>query len=193
MANFSAVIGDQYVVPHETQLTIQKKEMSLHDGNFTITDAKGKSLFHLTDKTVSLHDKKTLYDAENKPVVSLQKKTFTMHNTFEVYAGDTDHKLFSLKKANIIGGVETYEVFVEGSPGNKADYVVKGNFAERDYNIEKGDFIAADIDKKHSFFGGGKHKYGVKVKSGVDQAFVAAVVVIVDSIHTEEKGDSDSD
>ncbi|CAM6113697.1 unnamed protein product [Calypogeia fissa] len=63
-------------------------------------------------------------------------------------------------------------LLLEGSPSNKADYAVKGNFAERDYNIEKGDFIAADIDRKHSFFGGGKHKYGVKVKSGVDQASV---------------------
>lgn len=43
-----------------------------------------------------------------------------------------------------------------------------------------------------SFFGGGKHKYGVKVKSGVDQAFVAAIVVIIDSIHSEEKGDGSS-
>jgi len=199
MANIPPVVGNEYVAPFDAQLSISRKVFKIHDGNFAITDKEGQTLFQLKDKLVSLRDKKTLYDGSENVVLSLHKKTLTVHATHEVYAGESNDKIFEVKKAHITdrGGVEAYEVFVVGSEG--ADYVIKGDFVHRDYSIVyKDEFIVAEIGKKlfnlSSIFGGGKHKYGVKVKSGVDQAFVAAIVVIIDSIHSEEEGSSsDSD
>jgi hypothetical protein len=53
------------------------------------------------------------------------------------------------------------------------------------------------VSKAHfsisSLFGGAKHKYGVKVKAGVDQAFIASLITIIDSIHSEEADSSDDE
>lgn len=195
MASCTPVVGDQYVTPDDAQLSVVRKAHSIQDGNFTITDSEGQTLFLLKEKLVSLSDKKTLYDGADTPVLSLHKKTFTIHATHEVFAAETNDKLFDVKKGSV-RGAETYEVFVAGSEG--ADYVIKGDFAHRDYNvIYKDEVIVADVSKAHfslsSLFGGSKHKYGVKVKAGVDQAFIASLVTIIDSIHSEEQDSSDDE
>lgn len=195
MASLSAVVGEQYVTPYDAQLSVVRKAFQIQDGNFTITDSEGQTLFLLKDKLVSLSDKKTLYDGSDTPILSLHKKTFTIHATHEVFLGDTDEKIFDVKKGSI-RGAESYEVFIAGS--EEADYVIKGDFAHRDYNvIYKDELIAADVSKSHfnlsSLFGGSKHKYGVKVKAGVDQAFIASLVTIIDSIHSEEQDSSDDE
>lgn len=193
MANISPVVGDVYVAPEDTQLSVARKLLSLQDGNFTITDSEGNTLFLLKEKLVSLTDKKTLFDGSDNPVLSLQKKTFTLHSTHEVYAGETSDLLFEVKTSSIRGDV-SYDVFIAGSEA--ATYVVKGDFDHRAYSIIYNDeFVVADVSKAHfnvaSLFGEGKHQYGVKVKAGVDLAFIAAVVTIIDSIHSEVDSDDD--
>lgn len=74
MANISPVVGNQWLAPFDSQLSISRKVLKIHDGNFAITDSDGKTLFQLKDKVVSLRDKKTLYDGEDNVVLSLHKK-----------------------------------------------------------------------------------------------------------------------
>jgi hypothetical protein len=72
-----------------------------------------------------------------------------MHATHEVYLGESDDKIFDVKKGSI-RGEEYYEVFIAGSEG--ADYAIKGNFAYRDYNvIYRDEFIVADVSGAPSF------------------------------------------
>jgi len=194
----TVIVAEQYITPEDVQLSISRKLASIGDGNFAITDSEGKVLFKLKEKVVSLRDKRTLYDGEDNPVLSLHKKLVSLHDTWEIFAGESSDVVFTVKKAHLTdrGGVEAYEVFIPGSPD--ADYVVKGDFVHRSYSIVyKEELVAAEVSKAHfnlaSLFGRGKHKYGVKVQSGVDLAFVAAIVTIIDSIHSEEEGSSDSD
>lgn len=203
MAGLPPVVDHKYVTSHDTQLSVSRKVVNISGGDFAITSSDGTALFKLKGSMVSLREKRVLYDSADCPVLTLHKKLISIHDTWQAFKGETSETLFSVKKehATSRGGVEAYEVFVAGSP--EAAYVVKGDFPHRNYSIVfRGEAVAAEVSKKlfnlSSIFGG-KNKYGVKVHAGVDTAFVAAIVVIIDSIHQEDKdakGDgssSDSD
>lgn len=189
MEGTPAVVGDQYVSHTDTQLSVSRKAAEISGGNFAITSSEGHPLFKLNASRVNLREKLVLFDAGDSPVLSLHKKAISIHDTWEVHQGETSEDLFSMKKEHAHGGVEAYEVYLPGS--SEPEYVVKGDFVRRNYSILfRDEIVAAEVSKKlfnlAALFGG-KSKYGVKIHAGVDTAFVAAVIVIIDSIHQEDK------
>ncbi|KAL2620241.1 hypothetical protein R1flu_000446 [Riccia fluitans] len=202
MADIPTVVSPQYVSGEHTKLTVAKKILGFNDGNFVITDNSGNTLFKLDHKKVMLRELTVLRDAGDSPVVSIHKKSLSLHDTYEVFRGESRDGLFVVKDKNLRdGNEETYEVILDNA--SEPDFEVKGDFVRRNYHIIfRGSEIVAEVAKKHFSLSGlmsGGNKYGVSLNPNVDQAFVAAVVVIMEAIHNkgkEDRGDkssSDSD
>ncbi|BBN00957.1 hypothetical protein MPTK1_2g03400 [Marchantia polymorpha subsp. ruderalis] len=174
-SDIPAIVGPQYCFSQQVHLTVASHILEFNNGNFVITDDNGNTLFKLDDKRIHLRDRTVLRDASDSPVLSFRKKS-----------GDD---LFTLKDKNMIDHHEqTYEIQLQ------ADYAptfeVKGDFARRNYQIIfQGTEIVAEVTKKHHFSATaltfGKNKYNVVVNPNVDQAFVAAIVTIMDAIYED--------
>jgi len=198
---FPTIVGSQYTSPEQVTLSVAKKVTDFNNGNFAIADSDGNTLFKLEQKKVFLGaDLTVLRDAKDCPVVSIKKKGFSLHDTYEVAKGVDEGDLFVLKdkflndKSN-----ETYVIQLEGA--EEADFEVTGDFVRRNYQIVyQHSTIVAEVSKKFSIssFFTGKNKYAVKLSPNADQAFVAAIVTIMEAIHNEIKeksgdGDKSSD
>ncbi|BBN00979.1 hypothetical protein MPTK1_2g03620 [Marchantia polymorpha subsp. ruderalis] len=184
-----AIVGPQYCFPQQVHLTVASHILEFNNGNFVITDDNGNTLFKLDDKRIHLRDRTVLRDASDSPVLSFRKKSITLHDTYQVYRGESGDELFTLKDKHMIDHHEqTYEIQLQAD--YEPTFEVKGDFARRNYQIIfQGTEIVAEVTKKHHFSATaltfGKNKYNVVVNPNVDQAFVAAIVTIMDAIYED--------
>ncbi|OAE24120.1 hypothetical protein AXG93_2752s1340 [Marchantia polymorpha subsp. ruderalis] len=172
----------------EVKLTVAKKVLECNNGNFVITDSEGHTLFKLDQKKVFLRELAVLRDDGDSPVVSIHKKKISLHNTYPVYKGESSEELFTVWDKNMRDAAElTYEIQLESE--SEPTFQVKGDFVPRNYQINfKESSIAAEVAMKHFSLTSmitGRSNYGVLVSPDVDQAFVAAVVTIMEAIHNE--------
>lgn len=115
----------------------------------------------------------------------------SMHDKWVVCRGDAfseENQLFSVKKTSVIQFKTHLEVFLAGNDNQECpDYTVKGNFFEREAQIFQGDNLIAELKRK--FTVGNvlldKHTFTIVVFPGIDQAFIATLVVIMDAIHED--------
>lgn len=182
------VVNEQFCSPFPVELTVSKKVVSLSGGSFQITDPDGKILFKMDGHALSVRDKCVLLDAEGCPLLCARKKLVSMHEKWEVCRGDKfedDNKLFFVKKAKVLQFKTHLDVFLAGNSNDDCpDFTVKGNFLEREAQIFKGDTLIAEMKRK--FTVGNvlldKHTFIAAVFPGVDQAFVATLIVIMNAI-----------
>ncbi|KAG6543425.1 hypothetical protein Mapa_015095 [Marchantia paleacea] len=184
------IVSPEYCSPEHVKLSVAKHLVDFNHGNFVITDHNGTTLFKLDHKKVMLRELTVLRDAGDCPVISIHKKAISLHDTYQVYRGESHQELFTVKDKHIRDGhEETYEIQLEGAP--EPQFEVKGDFVRRNYQIIfDGTTIVAEVAKKHfsiTSFLTGKNKYGVTISPNVDQAFIAAVVTIMEAIHNEGK------
>ncbi|BBN14334.1 hypothetical protein MPTK1_6g10780 [Marchantia polymorpha subsp. ruderalis] len=132
-------------------------------------------------------------------------QSISFHDTYQVYNKDTSERLFSVKDKHMRDKAsETFEIELEDDL--QPTFEVKGDFVRRNYKIiYRGSVVVAEVQQGHmSLYSEvtGKRKYGVVIPPKIDQAFVAAVVIIMEAIHNEGKersgnyrdsSDSDSD
>ncbi|BBN00966.1 hypothetical protein MPTK1_2g03500 [Marchantia polymorpha subsp. ruderalis] len=114
----------------------------------------------------------------------------SLHNTYPVYKGESSEELFTVGDKNTRDAAElTYEIQLESE--SEPTFPVKGDFVRRNYEIIfKVSSIAAEVAMKHFSLTSmitGRSNYGVLVSPNVDQAFVAAVVTMMEAIHNENK------
>lgn len=74
-----AVVGPQFMVPYPIDLTIQRKMLTLSEGNFNVTDSNGTLMFSIKGRLLSLRDRRVLLDVYGNPVVSLQQKVYMFY------------------------------------------------------------------------------------------------------------------
>ncbi|KAL1819060.1 hypothetical protein ACET3Z_013929 [Daucus carota] len=74
---------------YQVDLMIVQKMMTISEGNYAVTDAKGNIMFKVKSKVLSLRHLHVLLDAAGNPVVSFQKKIMSMLSTWKVYRGDS--------------------------------------------------------------------------------------------------------
>ncbi|KAH7428170.1 hypothetical protein KP509_10G078700 [Ceratopteris richardii] len=187
----AAIVGVEFCSPEPVELTISKKVMSLSGGSFEVTDGEGCVRFKMDGHAFSIRDKRVLLDVDCKPIVSAHKKILSMHDKWIVCQGDSyneEAQLFSVKKASLIQLKTHLEVFLPGNCNEDCpDFVIKGNFFEREAKIYSGDEVIAEIKRK--FTVGNvlldKHTFCTFICPGVDQAFIVTLVVIMDAIHED--------
>lgn len=73
MQNQQGIINPKYCAPHNVDLAIVRKVLTLAD-TFSVTDVNGKMIFNLSASLMTLHDHRVLLDAASQPVVTLRRK-----------------------------------------------------------------------------------------------------------------------
>jgi uncharacterized protein YxjI len=185
-----APVSSVYCVPYVAQFEIDQKVVSVTDGRFTIKDAQGTLLFDVKGKRIlALHTRRVVYDASGNALVLLKRKMATMHDRWLAYRGESDdsdsNMLFSMAKSSLIQLTPSYDIFLGTNQTSTPDFKVKGDFFEHNYSILYNGTPVAEVRKKinlSSIFVG-KDQYGVTVYPGVDHAFIASVIVIMDQVN----------
>ncbi|MCO5604526.1 hypothetical protein L7F22_058693 [Adiantum nelumboides] len=185
------VVAEHYKSPSPVELTVTEKKMSLSGESYTVTDPEEKVVFKMDGNALSLRDKCVLEDHHGHAILVARKKLRSMHERWEVCKGehfDDDKLLFFVKKSSMVGFKTHLTVFLQGNENDEApDFEVKGNFMEREAQIFHKDQLIAEVKRK--FTVGNvlldKHTFNVVVCPNVDQAFVVALVIIMDRIQED--------
>lgn len=192
-----AVIGPQFCAPYPVDLTVTKKAISISDGDFSVTDANGNVVFRVKGAVFSVRDRRVLVDANGNPLLSMQQKILSAHRRWQVFRGDSsdskDH-LFSVKKSSLLQFRTQLDVFLAANATESAcDFKIKGSYFDRSCVIYLGnsDTIVAQMRKHHTVGSVllGKDTFGVTVYPHVDYAFVVALIVVLDEINKDRKGE----
>lgn len=191
------VIGPQFLAQYPVDLTIASKLLTLGENNFSVTDVNGTLIFKLKSKLLSIHDRRFLQDAAGKTLATLRQKIATAHRRWEVFRGEsTDAKdlLFSAKKSSIIQFKTGLDVFLGSNTSeNVPDFKIKGTWKERSCTIYLGESntIIAQMYRRHTVKTAllDADNFAVTVYPNVDYAFVVALVVVLDEINDDRRGD----
>ncbi|KAL8526527.1 hypothetical protein ACS0TY_015647 [Phlomoides rotata] len=195
--NSVAVISPQFCVGYPVDLTISRKLMTLQDGTFGVTDINGNIMFQIKGKLFSIHDRRVLLDAAGNPIITFQQKLITAHRRWQAFRGDsTDSKnlIFSARKSSLLQFKTKLDVFLASNTREDiCDFRIEGSWLERSCLIYAGNTnnIVAQMHKKHSAQSIllGKDTFGVTVYPNVDYAFIVALVVILEEINEDRKGE----
>ncbi|KAI5076512.1 hypothetical protein GOP47_0008577 [Adiantum capillus-veneris] len=185
------VVADHHKCPSPVELTVTEKSMSLSGESYTITDPEGNVVFKMDGHALSIRDKCVLEDHHGHAILVARKKLRSMHERWEACKGehfDDDKLLFSVKKSSMVSFKTHLEIFLQGNENDDApDFEVKGNFFQREAQIFHKDQLIAEVKRKYTVGNVllDKHTFSVVVFPNVDQAFVAALVIIMDRIHED--------
>ncbi|BBN05381.1 hypothetical protein MPTK1_3g12640 [Marchantia polymorpha subsp. ruderalis] len=181
-----APVSTNFCVPYMAQFIIEQKVLTLSSGKFTIKDPQGNLLFQVKSKLPSLHTKRILCDSSEKALVFLSRKILTMHDTWEATSADGDEKtVFVMKKSGLVQLKPSFHVFLGTNTSmSRPDFTVKGDFFQFNYTICYNDVPIAEASRKinASAILVGKDQYMVTIQPGVDHAFIASLVVIMDQV-----------
>ncbi|KAJ4971356.1 hypothetical protein NE237_004455 [Protea cynaroides] len=189
--NSITVVGTQFCALHPVDLIILRNVKSQEGGNLVVTDVNGNIVFKVKGTLLSLRDRHLLLDTNGDPLLSLQHKILSPHRRWQVFRGDSsDSKdlLFSVKKSSWIQSKSELDVFLAANTKEEVcDFKIKGSWVERSCIIYIGDSynIIAQIHKEHSVqrkdFG--KGSFTVTIYPNVDNAFIAALIFILNEIN----------
>ncbi|BBN12346.1 hypothetical protein MPTK1_5g19330 [Marchantia polymorpha subsp. ruderalis] len=190
------VVSPSFCVPYMAQFLIEQKVMTLSSGRFVIADGQGRLLFDVESKMFGIHTKRILRDSKGIPLVLLKKMNVTLHDRWEAYRGDDSHDsnlLFIMKKSSIYQMKPSFDIYLSANTAlTRPDFTLKGDFYQHSYTVFFHHTPIAEASKKinvQSVFAG-KDQYGVTVFPGVDHAFIASLIVIVDQIQQDDTGSS---
>ncbi|EEF28558.1 protein LURP-one-related 15 [Ricinus communis] len=190
------VIGQQFLAQYPVDLTVATKIFSLGENDFKVTDVNGTLIFKLKSKLLSIHDRRYLKDAAENTLVTLRQKIMTAHRRWEAFRGEsTEAKdlLFSVKKSSIIQFKTQLNVFLASNTSEVPDFKIKGTWRERSCTIFLGEsnIIVAKMHRGHNLTTAilETDNFEVTVYPNVDYAFIAALVVVLDEINEDRRGD----
>ncbi|RDX86601.1 Protein LURP-one-related 15 [Mucuna pruriens] len=175
----SGIINPKYCAPHNVDLAIVRKVMTLTD-SFTVTDVNGKTVFNLKASLMTLRDHRVLLDAAGQPIVTIRRKIMTAHDRWQVFRGEsTELKdlIFSVKRSSIFQLKTKLDVFLANNTKEQVcDFKVKGSWFERSCVVHAGESLAivAQMHKKHTVqsIAFGKDNFMVTVYPNIDYAFI---------------------
>ncbi|WCJ27952.1 hypothetical protein M5689_009666 [Euphorbia peplus] len=191
------IFGPQYLATYPVDLKVASKLLSIGECNFGVTDQNGTLIFKVKSKFLSIRDRRFLLDAAGNILATFQQKILTAHRRWKVYRGDstnTEDELFSIKKSSLLQFKTELDVFLaSNSSEDVPDFKLKGSWLERSCTIYLGqsDIIVAQMHKKHSISTIllDAEKFGVTVYPNVDYAFIVSLIVILDQINDDRKGE----
>jgi uncharacterized protein YxjI len=187
----NAVAGPQYCLPQVSAYAVSKKVVSMSGGDWKITDATGRTVFKVSGRVASVRDKRFLRDPSNKTVLRMQKKIVTMHDTWQIYSA-ADTVLATVKKSSLVQFKTAMDVFLGSSSSSKnPDYVMQGDFLDRNLTIFQGAQQAALVTRQITFASVvvDKDNFGVTIFPGVDIALIFALIVIMDEVYVHHDSD----
>ncbi|CAK9220908.1 unnamed protein product [Sphagnum troendelagicum] len=110
----------------------------------------------------------------------------SLHDTWQIYLA-TDTLLATVRRASMVQWKTAMDVYL-GSDSHDPDYVIRGDYFEKNVNIYQGAQQAALVTRQDTFADifRDRHNFGVTIYAGVDIALIFALIVIMDEIYIDE-------
>ena len=139
----------------------------------TIKDEKGRSVFDVDGKALSLLNTLVVRDMEKNKVVTIKQKLPSITPTYEIRLEGQESAKISKKLISPF--VDRFTVDIPGPD----DLHIKGSMSEHEYTISSKDQVVATVSK-------GWFKeletYGVDIAPGQDDILILACVLVLDLI-----------
>ncbi|KAL3697779.1 hypothetical protein R1sor_011855 [Riccia sorocarpa] len=173
-----APIDSSYCHPTSTQFKIVTQSAFSGGGTYQVQDLGGNLVLKFV-KSSFLSSNQVVHDANGNPVVILKKKTFSARGKWDAFRGNKKaHEpgdlLFSMEKASLIPWKSSFRIQL---PGNASDeFTLRYNGWASHFKLHHNGAVIAEADMKRKFLS--NSQLIVTAKAGVDQAFLASVLVI---------------
>ncbi|CAF2566724.1 unnamed protein product [Rotaria sp. Silwood2] len=160
---------------------IREKIFSLGD-NFKIKDEMGQDVYRVRSKLLSFGDKLALEDMSGNALIKVQQELLHLHPTFNILSArsdDSDRQLAVVKKKFAFLHQKFNIDSVYGP------YSLEGlDIFAHAFTLVKNGRTAAIVSKK---FFSLSDTYGVEIAGDEDQAFVLALVIVLDQVLYDKK------
>lgn len=149
---------------------IKERIFTLTD-KFVIEDEEGYPRYEVVGKLLSLGNKLCIYDLDGEELVYIEQKLLKLLPEYNIY-----------QKGHLVGKVKKEFTFfkpsfvIESSYGN---FTFQGDILHHDFDILKDGRSVAWINKRWLSF---SDTYSVEISDLVDQAFILAIVIVLDQI-----------
>ena len=139
----------------------------------TIKDEKGRPVFDVDGKALSLLNTLVVRDMEKNKVVTIKQKLPSITPTYEIKREGQESA--EISKKLISPFVDRFTVDIPGPD----DLHIKGSMSEHEYTISSKDQVVATVSK-----GWFKEleSYGVDIAPGQDDVLILACVLVLDLI-----------
>ncbi|XP_074586366.1 protein LURP-one-related 6-like [Curcuma longa] len=187
------IISKAYCFSSPITLTVRQRPRVISGGGFVVMNSTQHAVFMVEGcSALGAKGQLRLKDGHGELLLSITKKesivqSLSIRNRWEGYSTDCEGEkkfIFSLTDPKCPIGKEI-KIKIEHQGASKAcrHFQVNGSFAHRTCSIEdyRGNIIA-QLGAKGS---NGRDWYTVTVQPGHDQAFVVAVLAVLDNIHGE--------
>ncbi len=154
---------------------IRQKIFSFGD-NFTIKDESGQDNYIVRGKVFSFGDKLKIEDMHGNELVYIEQQLFRFLPEYNIFAGGQHmamvKKEFTFFKPKFI---------INSQLGA---YEIEGDIFSHDFTILKNGMIVAVVSKQWFSF---SDTYGVDISGNEDQAFMLALVIVIDQVLHDDK------
>lgn len=149
---------------------IKQKVFTLGD-NFTIKDDRGVERFMVKGQLFSLGDKLRIYDMTGQELIYIEQKILRFLPEYKIYylgrPMATIKKEFTFLKPRF------------NIQSERDNYTIVGNFLALNFSIFKNNRKIASISKSWISWG---DTYTIDILEGENQAFILALVIIIDQV-----------
>ncbi|CAM6027490.1 unnamed protein product [Sphagnum balticum] len=112
----------------------------------------------------------------------------SLHNTWQIYLA-TDTLLATVRRASMVQWKTAMDVYLgSSSNSHNPDYVIRGDYFEKNVNIYQGAQQAALVTRQLTFadFFRDRDNFSVTIFPGVDIALIFPLIVIMDEVSIQE-------
>lgn len=156
---------------------VRQKIFSLGD-RYAIKDASGADRFLVRSALVSVSKRMWILDMEGRELYGMRRRLLSFLPCYRISRDDGEVAVF--RQGLSLWGKR---FSVEGERGS---FLIRGRPLDFDYSIEKGGAEVASVSKR---FFSLSDTYGVEIAEGEDEAFILALVVIIDQVcHEADAG-----
>jgi uncharacterized protein YxjI len=156
---------------------VRQKIFSLGD-RYAVKDASGADRFLVRSAVVSVSKRMWILDMEGRELYGMRRRLLSLLPSYRISRDGAEVALLR-QKLSFWGKRFSVE-------GERGSFLVKGRPLDYDYSIERGGTEVASVSKR---FFSLSDAYGVEVAEGEDDAFVLALVAIIDQLcHEGPKG-----
>ena len=155
---------------------IRQKIFSFGD-NFTIKDDMDQDCYIVKGKVFSLGDKLKILDIQGNELISIQQQIFRLLPEYYLF-NDGGKQLAKIKKAFTLF---KHRFSIDSIMG---EFEMQGNFLAHDFNILNNNKVVASVNKKWLSLA---DSYMVEVSEEEDQAFMLALVIVIDQVIHDNK------
>jgi uncharacterized protein YxjI len=154
---------------------VRQKIFSFGD-NFIIKNEFGDDIFRVRGRIFSLGNKLIIEDIAGHELVYIEQRLFKFLPQYTIYMNEMD--VATIKKEISFFKPRFH---IESIMGN---YEMEGDIFSHEFSILKGGRVVAMVSKQWFSF---SDTYGVEIDNNEDQAFIMALVIVIDQVLYDNK------